>query len=1099
VETLTVMFTDLVDSTGMRVRLGEERAERVRERHDRLVRAAVVASHGRIAKHTGDGVMAVFMGASDALAAAVAVQQDLDADNRQHREPRSDKELLRVRIGISVGDVTVEGEDCFGLPVVEAQRLEAAAQPGQVIVSGLVSALARGRGGHELRPIGQLELKGLEHPVEAQEVVWHRRPSPSESPALPPGLGDRGAFPFTGRVKEAEALTGAWSAVSTGGTRLVLVSGEPGIGKTRLAAEVAASVADKGGVVLAGRCDELVAVAYQPFAEALRYRMIQPEGTEALGPAPGELIRLVPELADVVDGLASPLSASPDAERLRLFEAVRGWLAAMATTRPIMLVLDDLHWADIGTLLLLRHVVVTDPVPQLLVVGTYRDTDLDRSHPFSGMLGELRRGAEVTRVVLEGLDTGEVTDLMSGAAGHQLENDGRALAGEVRAETGGNPFFVGEVLRHLAETGAIVFADGRWRAARPGEDRLLPEGIGDVVGRRVSALPDATQQALATAAVVGVDFDLAVVARVAGEDEDVLINALERARRANLILETGVDRYRFRHALVRSSLQAELSRSRRARVHRAVAEALELLNKHDLDRVATDLAYHWGQAGPATAHEQAVTYARRAGQLAYERAAPEEAARWYRQARELLDGADPALDAELLWHIGQADAMARASGWQDTLLEAARAAERLGNVALMADALCPTGRTLITAESPELADTAKIELLERALARSGDDPLIRARLAGALAHELLYTGDDERRAVLVASARRDLERVADPVERWRVGRQLSMTTFSAKNDRQGLLQLEDQFRLAARAAEAGEDDYELGQSLVGVFYASLALGRPTRDEVLPRLDLVLARYPHPNVWDLAMTARITAALVDGRTADAESLADLLERESRHRDNGQEMGIFAGMARLEAARERSGLEPLIEFLKSWLLPPGDRSKPTAIPGVIALALAEAGRTQEARVMIDDVGANGFRDIPDDAALPVVECTWAEAAALSGHLRACGALYARMAPRSDTHATTGGWYLGSMARYMGLFASALERPEEADDWFGQAEAAHVALRTPPWLARGQLDWAEALSRRGEDGRARELARQALIAIGDLDLGASRSRAERLLANL
>jgi hypothetical protein len=183
----------------------------------------------------------------------------------------------------------------------------------------------------------------------------------------------------------------------------------------------------------------------------------------------------------------------------------------------------------------------------------------------------------------------------------------------------------------------------------------------------------------------------------------------------------------------------------------------------------------------------------------------------------------------------------------------------------------------------------------------------------------------------------------------------------------------------------------------------------------------------------------------------------------------------------------------------LQPPSDRSKPTVISGIIALALAEAGRMQEAAVMIDEVRANGFRDVPDDAAFPVVECTWAEAAALSGHVEGCGALYARMEPRSDVHASTGGWYLGSMARYMGLFASALDRPEEADDWFGQAEAAHVAMRTPPWLARGRLDWAEALSRRGEVGRARELARQALIALGDLDLGASRSRAERLLAKL
>jgi hypothetical protein len=283
-----------------------------------------------------------------------------------------------------------------------------------------------------------------------------------------------------------------------------------------------------------------------------------------------------------------------------------------------------------------------------------------------------------------------------------------------------------------------------------------------------------------------------VLAQVAGEDEDRLIDALEPALRAHLITETGVDCYRFTHALVRSTLHAELSTSRRARVHRSVAQALEALNERDLDWVATDLAYHWGEAGPATAHEQAITCARRAAGLAYQRVAPEEAARWYRQAWELLDGADPALGAELLWHIGHADAMAGAPGSQHTVLEAARAAEALGNVALMADALCLTRRTVITADSPELANPAKIELLERALGRSGDDPSLRARLAGALAHELLYTGDVERRAALVAMARRDLDQVADPVERWRVGLPLRMA--APTRDRKAWQQADDDVR-----------------------------------------------------------------------------------------------------------------------------------------------------------------------------------------------------------------------------------------------------------------------------------------------------------------
>lgn len=201
VETVTVMFTDLVDSTPRRVRLGEDEAERLRERHDQLVRAGVLNHRGRIVKHTGDGVMATFAGAADAIAAAVGIQQEMDADNRRRQAGSADEEL-EVRIGISAGDVRLVGDDCFGLPVIEAQRLESVARPGQILVSSLVSALARGRGGHELRLIGNLELKGLEAPVEVQEVTWVR--VVPEAAALPPALVERGGLPFAGRAKAVD-------------------------------------------------------------------------------------------------------------------------------------------------------------------------------------------------------------------------------------------------------------------------------------------------------------------------------------------------------------------------------------------------------------------------------------------------------------------------------------------------------------------------------------------------------------------------------------------------------------------------------------------------------------------------------------------------------------------------------------------------------------------------------------------------------------------------------------------------------------------------------------------------------------------------------
>jgi len=329
---------------------------------------------------------------------------------------------------------------------------------------------------------------------------------------------------------------------------------------------VARQVQADGGLVIAGRCDELVGAPYQPFGEALRSQLRVPGGVLSLGTLAGELIRLVPELDAFVPGLQPPLTADPDAERTKLFDAVVAWLTDTASRQPVLLVLDDLHWADHGTLLLMRHVAINQPVPKLLVLGTYRDTDVDRRHPLQSVLAELRRRGEVERIALDGLDETEIVELMTAAAGHELEADGIELAHALQEETAGNPFFVGEVLRHLAETGAITQRDGAWVAGR--DDFVLPEGVLDVVGRRLSNLPDETQQVLEIGAVVGARFDLDITAMVGGLDEDDVLDRLDPAITAHLVEETGVGSYRFSHALVRSTLHHELSSTRRARLHR---------------------------------------------------------------------------------------------------------------------------------------------------------------------------------------------------------------------------------------------------------------------------------------------------------------------------------------------------------------------------------------------------------------------------------------------------------------------------------------------------------------------------------------------------
>jgi class 3 adenylate cyclase len=371
--TAIVLFTDLVGSTDLRSRLGEDAAEELRRDHDRLIAGAVEANRGRLVKNLGDGVMATFTGASDALAAAVAIQQALD---RRNRSGSSDVPL-GVRIGVSAGDVAFEGADCFGTPVIEAARLCAAAGGGRILVTEVVRVLAGTAGGHQFAPVGALDLKGLPAPVPACEVTWE---SLAEPPLPMPALLTQAGRIFVGRDEEVERLLRLWKEAMAGERRVALLAGEPGIGKTRLAVELAGVVRESGAVVLAGRCDEDLGVPYQPFVEALRHYVTHAEGRR-LGRYAGELTRLLPDLTQLVGGLPEPLRSDPETERYRLFDALAAWLSDVSAEAPVLLVLDDLHWAAKPTLLLLRHVLRFQEPLRLLVVVTYRDSDIGRGHP----------------------------------------------------------------------------------------------------------------------------------------------------------------------------------------------------------------------------------------------------------------------------------------------------------------------------------------------------------------------------------------------------------------------------------------------------------------------------------------------------------------------------------------------------------------------------------------------------------------------------------------------------------------------------------------------------------------------------------------------
>jgi class 3 adenylate cyclase len=1071
VETVTVLITDLVGSTGLASRVGPAAADDLRHEHFALLRDAVRAAGGEEVKSTGDGLMVVFRGASAAVACAVAIQQRMERRNRAAAEP------LAIRVGIALGDATCEDGDYFGMPVVEAARLCDQAAGGQILATELVRLIG-GRDGHAFSSVGELTLRGLPRPVAAHEVNWEPVPEWREDVPLPPRLRAVPAMAYVGRESERRDVAERWRAVRDGRRQALLVAGEPGIGKTRFATQAALELHGQGATVLFGHCPEEVGAPYAAWIQALCH-VVEHAPADPLAlhveRHGGELTRLVPVLPRRVPGTPEPTQTDPETERWLLYSAVVGLLAQLGAVAPLVLLLDDLQWGDRPSLALLRHVIAETHGVPLLILATYRDSDLARDHALVEVLADLRREEGVGRLTLRGLGEPAVVSLMEQIAGHELDTRGLALAREITAETDGNPFFVGEILRHLSESGAIVQApDGRWALVRDLESLGLPQSVREVVHRRIERLGEDCRHVLTCAAVIGRDFDLELLGRVVGEDEDRLIDLLDRTVEAALLLErserTGA--FSFAHNLINHTLYDALRPTRRARLHRRVAEALEELCGDDPGARVAELAWHWTAATTPVDPGKALIYTRRAGELALAELAPDQAARWFAQALELTDRAPDAGQAErcdLMIALGEAQRQGAQPRFRETLLRAARLAAELGDADRAARAALANNRGF--ASTFGTVDHERLAALERAVELDQrSDPARCARLLALQAMELQFDPDHERRRALADEALALAHRAQDDRILPYVLRDHFHAIWSADTLAARARTAEEMTRVADRVDDPLARIWALDRTIHAAAEAgALRRAAEASAQLMARVD----ELGQPGLrWHATYYAAGLAQL-RGDLAEADRLAEAAARLGERAAEPDTIVVYVSqICPLRSEQGRAG--EIVELLERAL---AETPGIPALEAGLAWILCDLGRLGDAAARLERAADAGFATMPRDQVYSTALATWARTAADVGSERAAARLYDLIKPWRDLVVWNGTTGYGSAEAYLGMLAATLGAHDRAEEHFAAASALHRREDMGVWEARALCHRARSLLAAGAPDRPRATAEQAL----------------------
>jgi class 3 adenylate cyclase/DNA-binding CsgD family transcriptional regulator/tetratricopeptide (TPR) repeat protein len=1113
------------DAAGFsRLMAADERATLMGLDAARAVFRAQIESHqGRVIDMAGDSVLAVFETATGAVSAALEIQQALTltsaaeaADSRMH-----------FRIGVHLGDV-IEKQDgtVYGDGVNVAARLEGLAEPGGIVVSDAVRGVVNGRVSASFTDKGPQELKNIARPIRAFALVPGGDPAvelppayattaPDADAAKPPPTGVPAARPesgtpsprasprpaghFVGRKPELAQLTKALQGARKGFGRVVLLAGSGGMGKTRLTQQLALQAEQGGTQVLWGRClEEAGAPAYWPWRQLIRSYLrsgADADPAKSFGSGLADIAGIVPEVAEhfkLRPTAAAPVGDSAES-RFRLFDAIATFWRRAAQRAPLLLIFEDLHWADATSLRLFSFLAAELEDSALLVVGTYRDTELSRQHPLFETLSDLARSSVCQRIELAGLSMRETEELMVAASGSVSSTN---FVSALHARTEGHPLFLEETLRYMINAHApqAFDAGSDWAQLLT----KIPTGVREVIGKRLNRLSAPAARYLSIAACIGRNFDLHLLAQLeADKTEDELLEALEEALNEHLIeVVPETQQFRFGHALIRETLYDEMLGLRRSRLHLRIGEMIEQQHGADDSAIWPQLAYHFSEAGPGPAAGKALDYAKRAAAHAGQLLAFEESARLYQLVLQLQQRHFP---AELGQRCDVLLALAEAQTWaggpetaQALNQQAADLARQGGMTAQFAKAAIGFSTSSMTAG---MSGNAAVAMLLEAVALHQGDDAVRVELMSRLCVAYVYCDcvdeamEAHRRAVTLARQIGDMRSLF-----------AALASVATAGYWPELLQ---QRIAAANEAWAIADDMDLPERIVNLlpFYLCdlLRAGDMTGLRRILQQGMRLTERRRAYYWvSVCWQFEVWVAVGDGRFDDAEASAVRALEAGRRVGEDQAVGAY-GMLMFCVRREQGRLREALPMLEQFV-----REAPRANhwrPG-LALLYAELDMREPCQAEFDSLAWHRASLPPTDGATMTIVTLVAEVCVYLGDAKRASLLYNLLQGHAGANllADSSGPCLGATDRLLGSLATVMRQWDVAQRHFETALAIDSRTGWRVWLAHTRYRYALMLQRRaaaGDADRARALLADALADSSALGMKALTPRIEALAA--